>query len=177
MQQNTQADFFLPSDLVARALASLAEQEHDAINVLLDQSEQGEPTVKDELAFHLRDYKAFLRAGHQWGRGIRPVYTPAGSWLVPSRTLGGVVHEVSRPKGFWQCGPTCEAKQFHWHTALILGIERAMELADQEDAGDFEPSADIDAEPFLPNTPAELGRRLAIARDVAQRFNEEMFAA
>lgn len=133
---NDPADFFLPPALVARALASLAEHEHDAIDRLTDQPDQGEPSVKEELTFRLRDYEAFLKASYQWGTGVRPVLTPHGSWLVPSRTQGGVIHEISREGGYWRCGPTCKAKQFHWHSALILGIERAMELADEEDDGD-----------------------------------------
>src|SRR5690349_5342031 len=126
MKNDTTPEFFLPADLVARALASLIEQTHDAIDRLSAQPEQGEPSVKEELRYQLRDYNAYIKAAHQWALGVRPVALPNGSWLVPSRTTGGVVYEVSKPEGFWRCGPNCKCEQFHWHTALMLGIERAM---------------------------------------------------
>lgn len=158
-------DFFLPPDLVARALANLAEREHDAINVLSEQPEQGEPSVKEELAFRLRDYNAYIKASFEWGKGIRPILSPRGAWLVPSRTTGGVVYEVSRANGYWQCGPNCKCPQFHWHTALALGIERAMEMADEEDDG-------LDLEPAEPSAEDVRALRSRIAREAARQMNE-----
>ena len=137
MTDNTQADFFLPADLVARALASLVEQCHDEIDRLLRQERQGAPDIKSERVFYLRQYRAFIKAAYHWGRGVRPVPTPTGGWLVPSGTRAGVVYEVARHGSVWVCGPSCEGRDgFHWHVALAVGIERAIEMADEEDDGD-----------------------------------------
>lgn len=163
--------FFLPEALVAEALATLAEQSHDQIDRLSLQPEQGDPTVKDEIKYHLRDYRAYIKAAYHWGRGVRPVLSPSGSWLIPSASSGGVIHEVSRPNGYWQCGPSCLAQQFHWHTALALGIEKAMELAEQADDGDPGPGEPPEEEaiddPFLPQyddlAAQQLGARIARA--------------
>ena len=170
---NTDATyFFLPAELVAQALASLAEQSHDAIDRLSRAPEQGDPSVKDEIKFHLRDYRAYIKAAYHWGRGVRPVLSPTGSWLIPSASSGGVIHEVSRPNGFWQCGPSCLAQQFHWHTALALGIEKALELANDNDDGDPGPGEppeeqEID-DPYLPThddlAARTLGARIARAQ-------------
>lgn len=122
--------------LVSAALAELAQHHHTQIDLLTGQAGQGDPDVKDEIAYHLRDYRAFLKAADAWARGVRPVLTERGVYLVPSRSQGGTVHAVSRDGGFWRCGPTCAATAFHWHTALLLGIERAEELAELQDDGD-----------------------------------------
>lgn len=184
MAQDNATYFFLPAELVAQALASLAEAEHDAIDRLSLQPEQGDPDVKDEIKFHLRDYRAYIKAAYHWGRGVRPILSASGGWLIPSASSGGVIHEVSRPNGYWHCGPSCPAQQFHWHQALALGIERAMELAEQQDDGDpgpDEPPTDdaTDDDPFLPEADdlagRELGRR--IARAAAARWSEELYAA
>src|SRR5262245_58808000 len=171
MSDNTQ-DFFLPPALVARALASLAEQCHDEIRRLDKQPHQGSPDIKSEKTFYLKQYRAFIRAAYHWGRGVRPDATPTGGWLVPSGTRAGLIHEVCKHGGVWVCGPSCEARDgFHWHTALAFAIETAIDLADAEDDGDdepvdyltYEPDSDVNDEPF----PTELtahGRRLALAR-------------
>lgn len=178
-------DFFLPADLVARALASLAEQCHDEINNLDRQPHQGAPDIKSERTFYLRQYRAFIKAAYHWGRGIRPVPTPTGGWLVPSGTRAGVIHEVARHGGVWVCGPSCEGREaFHWHVALVAGIDKSIEMADQEDDGRaeprddyevYEPEAEIEDNPRLPDL-TDHGARLARARAAAMAFNQELFA-
>jgi hypothetical protein len=173
MSNTTQADFFLPPALVAAALDELLQQCHDQIDRLGRQQQQGDPTVKEETRFWLSQYRALTKASYYWQQGVRPAVSERGAWLIPSASRpGAVVHEVTRHGGIWVCGPTCEAKSFHWHTALLAGIERARELADLHDDGDveedaydaYEPEAGGDADPFLPDAGATLGRRLAEAR-------------
>src|SRR5690242_503295 len=119
---NDTPDFFLPADLVARALASLIEQCDDDLRRLTIQAHQGSPDIKSEIAFYKRQYNAFVKAAYHWGRGVRPVATPRG-WIVPSGSRAGMVHEIVTHGGVWVCGPSCEARDaFHWHTALVAGI-------------------------------------------------------
>ena len=175
MSNTPQADFFISPDLIARSLESLMEQCHDEIDRLGRQPHQGSPDIKEETKFYLRQYRAFTKALHYWLRGIRPTPTPAGGWLIPSASkAGAVVHEVEQHGSVWMCGPSCEGRHdFHWHTALVSGIEHAIHLADAEDDGEiesydeyeeFEPVYDIHDDPRLPSAAAILGRRLAEAR-------------
>ena len=186
MNQNMQADhFFLPAELVAQALASLAEQCHDEIDRLDRQPHQGAPDIKSEKVFFLRQYRAFIKAAYHWGRGVRPVLSASGSWLVPSGSRAGQIYEVTKHGGVWQCGPDCAGRDFfHWHTALIAGLDRAMELAEQQDDGDpgpgEPPTDDATDDPYLPDADdlaaaQQLGRR--IARAAAARWSEELYAA
>jgi len=138
----TTPDFFLPPTLVAAALEELTRDCHDQIDRLAAQRGQGDPTVKDETKFWLAQYRAFTKASYFWARGVRPAVSDSGAYLIPSASQpGAVVHEATRHGGVWVCGPTCEAGKrgvFHWHSALLNAIERAMELADLHDDGDGE---------------------------------------
>lgn len=191
MAAQSSTDFFLPADLVARAIEELMQQCHDHIDRLSRQSKQGDPDVKTETKFWLSQYRAFTKALHYWQQGIRPTVSSSGSWLLPSASRpGAVIHECSKHGGVWACGPTCKAGArgiFHWHSALVQGIEQAMELADSTDDGEaepydayeaYEPEQDIDPEPFPMDAPAQLGRRLAMMRAerIAREFNSEVFA-
>ena len=171
---NATPEFFLPADLVAAALEELMQRCKDQIDRLARQPKQGDPDVREESKFWLSQYKAFTKASFYWAKGVRPTVSPSGSYLIPSASRpGAVVHEVQRHGGVWVCGPTCEAKSFHWHSALLAGIDRAFELADLHDDGDIEPydayaelepQIEIDPEPILPDAPRILGARLAAAR-------------
>lgn len=138
-----------PAHLIASALEELAQRCADHLAGLAQQTEQGDPTVRDERAFWLKQQRAFDKALHYWLSGVRPTRAPSGDWLIPSGSQGGaVVHRVSRHGGVWVCGETCKATAFHWHGAFLAGIERAEELAEAED----EPP------------PPPIGMRLAAAR-------------
>lgn len=178
MTEQSATDFFLPPALIAAALEELMGECHTQIDRLARQSKQGDPDVKAESRFWLAQYRAFTKALHYWQQGVRPTVSTSGAWLIPSASRpSAVVHEMTKHGGVWACGPTCEAGGrgiFHWHSALIQGIEKAMELADLHDDGDaepydayeaYEPEADIDPEPFPTDAPAQLGRRLAEARE------------
>lgn len=131
----TAQPFYLPADLVARAIQQLADECHAQVDALAAQPDQGDPDVKTEARHWLAQYRAFTKAAYYWGAGVRPVATVDG-WLVPSASrAGAVVHAVTRRGGVWSCGPTCEAKSFHWHTALVVALERAHDMADAEDDG------------------------------------------
>jgi hypothetical protein len=174
-------DFFLPPELVAAALEELTRDCHTQIDRLAAQPKQGDPDVKDETKFWLSQYRSFTKAAYHWARGVRPAVSDAGAWLIPSASQpGAVVHEVTRHGGVWVCGPTCEAGKrgvFHWHSALIQGIERARELADLHDDGPDCDEADADAEPFLPPTAEEVAAWRARLATEARRQMDELFAA
>lgn len=144
-------------DEVARQLEALADRCRDEIAALKQQPEQGEPTVKEEIRFYTSQLRAFDRALGYWLRGVRPVHTPGGAWLIPSGSHGG------------------EAQSFHWHTALMTAMEAATEPLDQDGAF-FAPMAETDDDPFLPDAtcyppdpeaPAPAPRRSTLGARVA----------
>jgi len=178
----TTPDFFLPPTLVAAALDELMQQCHDQIDRLARQPKQGDPDVKAETAFWLAQYRAFTKAAYHWARGVRPAVSDSGAYLIPSASQpGAVVHEATRHGGVWVCGPTCEASLrgiFHWHTALLSGIERAYELADLHDDGpECDEGIEVDDEPFLPPTADEVAAWRARIAAEARRQMDELFAA
>lgn len=155
---DTTQDFFLPPTLVASALEELTRECHTQIDRLAAQPKQGDPDVKAETKFWLSQYRAFTKAAYYWQQGIRPTVSTSGAWLIPSASRpGSVVHECAKHGGIWVCGPSCEAGKrgvFHWHSALIGGIERAFELADLHDDGpecdiQCDELTEVDEEPFL----------------------------
>lgn len=168
MEQNTQADFFLPPDLVARALASLAERceaQADGLDAQPRwQLTRGERAMIAQLN---REAACFRAALDYWQAGYRPILLADGSYLVPSRTSDALFHLVIKIGGRWVCGHTCpqHGKAAHIHQALMLALEHAIEMASDEDDGD-EPS---------PPPPEALGRRLALARAAAMDFNRDVF--
>lgn len=143
---------YLPNEqLVAAALEELAQQCADQLSKLDSQADQGDPDVKAERSFWKTQYNAFKRALVYWLQGLRPLHTPSGAWLVPSGSQAGAVsYLVERHGGVWACDGTCPAQRYHWHLALMAGLERADELAELHD------------DP--PPPPAPLGARLAAAR-------------
>lgn len=165
-------------DGVARQLETLAARCRDEIAALRQQPEQGEPTVKDEIRFYTSQLRAFERALGYWLRGVRPVHTPGGAWLIPSGSHGGAVqHHCEKQGHLWICGPTCEAQAFHWHTALMTAMEAATAPLDQDGDGVFfAPMAETDDDPFLPDAtcyppdpeaPAPILRRSTLGARVA----------
>ena len=190
MTDNTQADFFLPADLVARALASLAEQ-CDSQAAGLEAQPQYYLT-RDERAMpqQLRCEAAKLRTALEyWQSGCRPILMADGSYLIASRSgSGALFHTIRKVDGRWVCGDTCpqHAKRAHVHQALMLGIERAMEMADEEDDGTPLSDDEIADQIGGPGTALawqeheaeqRLWTRLALARAAAMEFNSELFAA
>lgn len=160
-----------PEHLIASALEELAQRCADHLAGLATQSDQGDPTVRDERAFWLKQQRAFDKALHYWLKSVRPTRTPSGDWLIPSGSQGGaVVHRASRIGGVWACGESCEAGRrgiFHWHPALIAGIERAEELAEASDEGGE------DREPPQSDPRATFERRLVETAQIVQTMRAE----
>lgn len=93
---------------------------------------------------------AFTNALTQYRNGVRPEILNGGARIVPSSTPGKRAHLLTID-GDWVCN--CEAgANIHWPIALLVGIEVAHD--------DMERFDDPPCEP----TPAELGQRLAAAR-------------
>lgn len=171
------------ASLVVAALEERAQQVKQEIErlqaAITANDAQGDPDLKQEHTYLLKHFNAYNKALFYWEKGIRPSQAPSGDWLIPSGSQGGAtIHRVSRAGGVWVCGPSCKATAFHWHGALIEGLERAEELAMLHDNSPslFEPHADCDDDPFLPtSSAAALGARLAqararIAQDVGDWF-------
>lgn len=157
------------ASLVVAALEEKAQDVKRQIEQLqaaiLRNDAQGDPDLKAEYHYLLGHFNAYNKAMFYWDKGIRPTQAPGGDWLIPSGSQGGAtVHRVSREGGVWVCGPSCKAKKFHWHGAIIECMERAEELALLHDDSPawYQPEPVVDPEPFLPA--ADLGRRLAQAR-------------
>lgn len=161
-------------NLIAAELEALADTCRTEIAGLKRQPEQGEPTVRDEIRFYERQLRAFEKALGYWLRGVRPVQTPSGAWLIPSGSQAGAVHHCEKVDHLWICGPTCKATTFHWHQALMTAIEQVHErTADQGSADAYEPASEIDPEPFLPTHYVEQAARVVVVvRPFGQRLAE-----
>jgi hypothetical protein len=97
-----------------------------------------------------RQTTAYTNALTQYRNGVRPEILPSGARIVPSSTPGKSAHLLTMD-GDWVC--SCQAgASMHWPLALVIGLE-----VSQDDMDRFD---DPPAEP----TPAELGQRLAAAR-------------
>jgi len=162
-------------NLIAAELEALADRCRDELAALQGQPEQGEPTVRDEIRFYERQLRAFEKALGYWLQGVRPMQTPSDAWLIPSGSRPGAQpHRCEKQGHLWICGPTCEARGFHWHPALMTAIEQVAErLAAQAEADLFAPEPEIDPEPFLPAIVVEQAARVVVvARPFGQRLAE-----
>ena len=165
---------------IAAALEEIADTCRIEIARTKRQPEQGEPTVRDEIQFYERQLRAFEKALGYWLRGVRPVQTPSGAWLIPSGSQAGAVqHHCEKVDHLWLCGPTCKATTFHWHQALMTAIESVGDRLDAEDDGDavhsaelYSPALDVDPEPFLPTHYVEPAARVVVVRPIGQRLAE-----
>jgi hypothetical protein len=165
--------------VVASALERLAEAHQRS-------AESAE--TKEERVYFRRWSGAFRKALYRWLQGVRPEQTPGGAWLVTSATRLETVHQVERSG---EC--TCEAQNRGcWHSALVSGIESAYDDMERFDGGDDEPRGPIvvtidhdglslgrgdqaivcrvpadvaQAIGTLVSRPADLGRRIALARE------------
>lgn len=137
-----------PFDAMQAALDELIQTCEDRLTALAAQGAQGEPDVTAEKKFFQRQYTAFTKAQFYFLKGIRPLYAGRDAWLIPSGSRpGGPVHRITKRKGIWTCGPSCEAHDaFHWHPAIIAAVERAWELCElHDDAADVAADAAADA--------------------------------
>ena len=134
---------------------------------------QGDSDYKTELKYYKAHYNAYNKALFNWDKGLRPTKAANGDWLIPSGSTGGLIHRVTREGLVWVCGPSCDATAFHWHGALIEGMERAEELMDMhDDLAAFEAAAELDEEPYLPRVGDDLAARIAAARKATAEINE-----
>ena len=160
---------------IAAALEEIADTCRIEIARTKRQPEQGEPTVRDGIQFYERQLRAFEKALGYWLRGVRPVQTPSGAWLIPSGSQAGAVqHHCEKVDHLWLCGPTCKATTFHWHQALMTAIESVGDRLDAEDDAPelFSAEAEIDPEPFLPAHYVEPAARVVVVRPMGQRLAE-----
>ena len=140
---------------------------------------QGDPDYKTELKYYTAHYNAYNKALFYWDKVLRPTQASNGDWLIPSGSEGGLVHRETRDGMVWTCGPSCKATAFHWHGAIIEGMERAAELLDMhDDLAAFEAAAELDDDPWLPRVGDDdlAGRvraaRLAAAKAAADAMND-----
>jgi hypothetical protein len=93
--------------------------------------------VKDEIRFWKAQHNAFVKAQTYFLRGVRLTQTPSGYTVESASRPGALIHRMYKVGEVWGC--SCEAGVkgvFHWHTALICGYERGLELADLGDRAD-----------------------------------------
>jgi hypothetical protein len=115
-----------------------------------DNAQHAETADKADRAHFRRAATAYTNALIEYRNGVRPQLLNSGAYLLPSRRAGEAPHIVSMD-GDWTCN--CKAgASMHWPLALVIGIE-----VSQDDMERFD---DPPCEP----TPAELGQRLAAAR-------------
>lgn len=162
MNQNTQADFFLPDSLIEQAIEDFVYEAQRALDIHLAIPVR-QRTADDRAAITQlrRDIKAYERVGDYCAAGLYPRAIDA-LWEVGSLSEPGTQHHIWREENKWVCDCKCADRgYFHVHQAMMAVIERAMDLAEQHG---YEPEVEIDEDPFLPDAPAALGRRLAAAR-------------
>lgn len=199
MSTTPQADFFLPPALVEEQIVKLLSQAaagRDALERTPARQRTAEERAMLEAA--RRDVAAYAHALEYWRQGLYPSCLD-GIWSIDSRSERGCVkHHIWRHfettigqyRWYCDCKASHRGYTFHVHTAIMTAIEVALDIADtlasdaelgapapSDTYEAYEPESDIDPEPFPTEAPAQLGRRLALARDVARRFNEELFAA
>ena len=171
--------FEVLAEQVAVELETIADTCRIEIARIKRHPEQGDPSARDDIAFHTRQLKAFEKALMYWLRGVRPVQTPGGAWLIPSASDPSIIHHCEKVDHLWMCGPTCKATTFHWHGALMTAIESLADRLNAEDDGDATHSADlynadpdVDDEPFLPTHYVEPSARVVVGRAFGKRLAE-----
>jgi hypothetical protein len=90
--------------------------------------------VKAEIKFWKAQHNAFVKAQTYFLNGRRLTQTPSGYTVESASRPGALIHRMYKVGEVWGC--SCEAGVkgvFHWHTALICGYERGLELADLDD--------------------------------------------
>jgi len=168
MNQNNQADFFLPPALVEEVLTDLLKLASTGLSSL--EAIPVRQRTDDErlmLGKARNEVKAYRTALDYWRAGIYPSCLD-GIWSIESLSeRGQVIHHIWREFDTqarvyrWRCDCKCaERSPFHVHQAVMTAIEVALDRADSL-AYD---ATDVDDEPFGPDAPAQLGRRLAAAR-------------
>lgn len=119
---------------------------------------------KDDAKHFQRAANAYTKALLYYRNGVRPEQTARG-WMLPSQRPGEPPH-LLHMDGDWIC--TCAAgASLHWASALIIGIEVAMDAMQQEDDGACDPPGDNplgdDEGDSLPSA-RQFGQRLCAAR-------------
>lgn len=170
---------------VAAELETLADTCRIELRALSRHPEQGYPSARDDIRFYTQQLKAFEKALANWLRGVRPVQTPSGAWLIPSASKPGEIHHCEKVDHLWICGPTCKASTFHWHGALMTAIES---LAGQmtaiyhendayPDVEGYTPAPEVDDEPFLPTHYVEQPARVVVVEMSGAAFGQRLSRA
>jgi hypothetical protein len=133
MKQNMQAEFFLPPALVEQALEDFLDETHRALDIY-EAIPIRQRTADDRQALKelRRDAHAYNRALDYCQEGIWPSCID-GVWEIDSLSeRGQVKHHIWREGGKWACDCKCAGHgYFHVHQAIMTGIERGLELAEQ----------------------------------------------
>jgi hypothetical protein len=123
---------------IAQALEEFVTDTHRLL-VAAQQHPQAktDTDVKDEIKFWKAQHNAFVKAQTYFLNGRRLTQTPSGYTVESASRPGALIHRMYKVGEVWGC--SCEAGVkgvFHWHTALICGYERGIELADLDDRAD-----------------------------------------
>lgn len=148
--------------LIAVALDGFAAEAQRLLDAELAQT----PVDKDECRYFRAQMNAFTKALHYFSAGVRLTPTPSGYTIPSASRAGAVIHRLWRAGGIWHC--SCEAGEkgiFHWHTALIAGYDRALDLIELEDDGDADGDDDPTPGPIVVST-SPSGLTLARGDDV-----------
>jgi hypothetical protein len=136
----------VPDDAVAAELERLAEEHAQYAQTARAQG------LKDDATYFRRSANSFVNGLKAWTAGVRPISLGRNKWLLPSNRATGAPH-LLRLDGDWTC--TCESGcQAHWASAICIAIEHAQDAQARDLAA-------------LEYTPADLGKRLALARMAA----------
>lgn len=176
---------FISLDLLHEARGILREQ----IQIGVDAIERTPVRQRDAddrllLAKGRHDVGIYDTLAAYWDAGIFP--SPIDdAWQMASLSKPGTVHHIwrdARAHAGWRCDCWQADGGFHVHQAAMIAIELALDLAERAHVRvaapvathpDYEPAAEYDDDPFLPDhtarvveqpAPAALGARLARAR-------------
>lgn len=126
--------------MVAAVLERMAEE-----NTRSAELAESKPDLKDDAAFFRRAVTAYTNALIGWQKGVRPVRTASGNYLLPSRRPGESPH-LLRLDGDWICN--CRARScMHWPIAMMVALEIAQDDQDRFDDDDYSEVTAPDLEP------------------------------
>src|SRR5690349_7029261 len=125
MNQNMQADFFLPPALVQQALEDFQGDAQRALDQYLAiPVRQRTDDERQCIAALRRDVGAYTRALAYWDAEIYPrcIY---GIWEIDSLSerASGTKHHIWREGSKWACDCKCADRgYFHVHQAIMTGL-------------------------------------------------------
>ena len=141
MLDQSATDFFLPPDLVARALASLAERCENQADGLDAQDDRQLTAAERAMPGKLRrEASSFRAALDYWQSGYKPIIMADGSYLIASRSgSGALFHTIRKIDGRW-AKPSPQADD------VITGSRRASSISQQSRSRSSRSTREIMAE-------------------------------